>query len=404
MLYNLSIYLYVFVLKVASLFNDKARLWVDGRRDILKRMEDAMRENKQPVAWFHCASLGEFEQGRPLIEKFKATHPEYKVLLTFFSPSGYEIRKNYQGADYVFYLPADTPPNVKRFVRTVKPSIVFFVKYEFWGNYIKKIHKEGVPIYLVSAIFRANQYFFKWYGWYGRKMLRMFKIIFVQDENSERLLAGVNGLQVVCAGDTRFDRVYETAVSAPKNELIDEFCRDSKVLICGSSWLPDEEIVCKIMDDGKHQLKYIIVPHEIDKAHIDKLKQLIGRPVTLYTTAKSGEMSDVLIVDTIGILSQIYRYTDYAYIGGGFGVGIHNILEAATFGKPVFFGPNYGKFKEARDLIAIGAAVSINGWEDLTHQIELLEANGEEYRRRSEDTRNFVEKNIGATRKIIEMI
>lgn len=372
-----------------------------GRKNIFSKLEDAFKNNNAPVAWFHCASLGEFEQGRPLIEKFKELNKEYKILLTFFSPSGYEIRKDYKGADYIFYLPADTYHNAKRFINITNPRIVFFIKYEFWKNYLTIIRDRKIPLYLVSAIFRANQRFFKRHGAGARKLLTFFSTIFVQDDDSNRLLQQIPNLNVITAGDTRFDRVYQTAMSAPENKLIEKFSENSRVLICGSSWLPDEEIVSIIMNSGKHNLKYIIVPHEIDIQHISTLQKRLNQPSTLYTQATVDNLSNVLIVDTIGILSQIYRYTSYAYIGGGFGVGIHNILEAATFGKPIFFGPNYRKFKEANDLIALGGAISINNADELNVQIELLENREDEYQRRCQITKTFVNDNIGATAKII---
>lgn len=401
MIYDLLIRLYVFAIRIYAVFNPKAKLWLKGRKDIFHKLENDFKNNEAPVAWFHCASLGEFEQGRPLIEKFKEINKEYKILLTFFSPSGYEIRKNYKDADYIFYLPADTYYNAKRFINITNPKIVFFVKYEFWKNYLTIIKSRDIPLYLVSAIFRANQRFFKKHGVGARKLLTLFSTIFVQDENSNKLLKQIPNLNVITAGDTRFDRVYQTAISAPENKLIEKFCENSKVLICGSSWLPDEEIISKIMNSGKHKLKYIIVPHEIDSQHISSLQKLLNQPSTLYTKAKMDSISNILIVDTIGILSQIYRYTNYAYIGGGFGVGIHNILEAATFGKPIFFGPNYRKFKEANDLIALGGAISINNVDELNTQIELLENNEGEYQKRCQITKAFVNDNIGATAKII---
>lgn len=404
MLYDLSIYLYVFVIKVVALFNPKARLWVDGRKDILKRLKEAFEGNSSPVAWFHCASLGEFEQGRALMERFKELYPEYKIVLTFFSPSGYEIRKSYSGADYVFYLPADTRANAKKFVDITNPRVVFFIKYEFWKNYLGVVNKRGVPLYLVSAIFRNNQRFFKWYGVTARRILRLFTTIFVQDDYSADLLKEVKGLNVVVAGDTRFDRVYQTAMQTPRNELIEQFCEGSRVLICGSSWLPDEEIVCEIIKRGELGLKYVIVPHEVDIHHIETLQKMLCKPSTRYTQAKRDNMADILIVDTIGILSQIYRYTTYAYIGGGFGVGIHNILEAATFGKPIFFGPNYRKFREANELIDLGGAVSINNADELDAELLLLENDENEYDRRAKITKQFVENNIGATEKIISAV
>ena len=403
-LYNISIILYLFFIRVAFIFNKKAKLWISGRKNIFEKIEKRIKPNEK-IAWFHCASLGEFEQGRPVIEEFKKRNHEFKILITFFSPSGFEVRKNYEKADYIFYLPIDTPSNVKRFIDLVNPSIVVFVKYEFWFNYIKKIKNKSIPFFIISANFRSEQPFFKWYGGWFRKQLRTVSHIFVQNNESLELLKKINITQVTVAGDTRFDRVSEITKNVKKFPVIQKFCKNSDVFIAGSSWQPDEDILTTFINSEKTNFKFIIAPHIVDKPHIASLLEKIKKEhVVLYSEADEENVmyAKILVVDCIGILSHVYRYGKIAYIGGGFGSGIHNILEAATFGMPVIFGPKYHKFREAVDLIAEGGAYSISNTSEFLNVVMNFYNNPEILKEKSEISRNFVQKNIGATKIILE--
>lgn len=404
-LYNLGIYIFVALVKLAALFSQKARLWVVGRKDWRKRLRSAM-DGAQSVVWVHAASLGEFEQGRPLIEAIRAECPHYKIVLTFFSPSGYEIRKNYDGADYVCYLPADTRANAKDFVSIVKPEIAIFIKYEFWLNYLTQLHKAECRTFIVSTIFRRNSVFFKWYGGIFRRVLGYFSRIFVQNQESVELLSSIGVERVTLAGDTRFDRVADIARSAKSIELVERFAKWAKVLVAGSTWPADEALLERLI--AQHpQMKFIIAPHEIDSDRIDAMIGRIGTSALRYT--RCDAMSDLegarlLVIDTIGILSSVYRYAEYAYIGGGFGAGIHNILEAATFGLPISFGPNYFKFKEARDLIVLGSCATITDFAELNRWLVEIESDENLYKRLKTISEDYINENIGSTRKIINKI
>ena len=335
-IYNFGIYFYVVLLKFASLFNAKARLWVKGRRNLFRRLNQVFPVS-QRVIWIHCASLGEFEQGRPLIEKIKAEKPDYFVLLTFFSPSGYEIRKNYPLADYVCYLPADTPNNATKFIETVKPNLVYFVKYEFWRNYLHFLHKKNIPVYLISAIFRENQIFFRWYGSFFKTLLHYFRHIYVQDQNSGELLQKKGITEVSVSGDTRFDRVYQIKNAAKTIPEIEKFKGQNSILIAGSSWEPDEEMIIRYYKENQGKIKLIIAPHEVHSFNISRIKNAFGKNCTLFSEMNIQEIEnkDVILVDTIGHLSSLYQYGDIGFIGGGFGKGLHNTLEAATFGLQI---------------------------------------------------------------------
>lgn len=404
LLYNIGIFLYGFALKVASLFNGKARLWVRGRRGLLRRLEQEVPEGSR-VMWVHCASLGEFEQGRPLIEAVKAQHPEFRVMLTFFSPSGYEIRKNYALADWVFYLPLDTPRNARRFMRTLRPEIAVFVKYEFWLNYLRQLKRSGCRTFVVSAIFRRGSVFFKWYGGMFRRALSSFEKIFVQNDDSKQLLAGLGVADAVVAGDTRFDRVARIAENAQDLPVIARFAQGAKVFVAGSTWPPDEDLVMQAVA-AFPGVKFIVAPHEMDQDRIDRFVAASPRKAVRYTESGEDEVAeaDVLVVDTIGILSSVYRYGTFGYIGGGFGVGIHNTLEAAAFGLPLAFGPNYAKFREARDLIGIGAARSISSFPELQQWLDGLLADPERYGKESAEASGYVEGHKGATDIIMETL
>lgn len=329
-------------------------------------MEEAIDPSDR-IIWIHVASLGEFEQGRPLIEKIRREHPEYKILLTFFSPSGYEIRKNYDQVDYIFYLPIDTPGKARRFLDIAHPEIAIFVKYEFWINLLSELRRRSIRSYVVSAIFRRDSIFFRPYGGYWRMALESFDTIFVQNDDSKNLLAELGFDNVVVAGDTRFDRVAEIAAAAKKIALVEHFKNGQRLLIAGSTWAPDEELLLQLINENP-SLKFIIAPHEMDEGRIARLLAETRGGAVRYSQCTADQQfadTQLLILDTMGILSSVYAYAEWGYIGGGFGAGIHNTLEAATFGLPIAFGPRYEKFKEARDLVTLGAATPIHSYEEL---------------------------------------
>ncbi len=408
LLYNLLIHLYQLAIRVAAPFNRKARLWYSGRAGIMDEIRRAMKENaagEKKIAWFHCASLGEFEQGRPVMEKFRETFPGYKIFLTFFSPSGYEIRKNWPGADFIFYLPADTRKNASLFLDLVKPSLVFFIKYEYWFNYLQCISDRKIPCYLVSAIFREDQHFFSWYGSWPRKMLKGITWFFVQDDQSEKLLRSIGVSTLSITGDTRFDRVF--AISSEKRTfpVIETFCAGSRVIVAGSTWKEDEDFLIPMIN-GRQGLKFIIAPHETDPGHIQQLTARIPGSFLKYSEATEATAAGagVLLIDSIGILAYLYRYAYIAYVGGGFGAGIHNILEAAANGVPVVFGPNYHKFREASDLIGLGGAFSFSNETEFTRLVGNLMDEPDQYRDAAAKTAQYVASNHGATEKIISHI
>lgn len=403
LLYNCGVRLMDAGIRCAAPFNSKARLWKDGRRRLFDKLK-ALGSHR--VAWFHAASLGEFEQGRPVIEAFRKARPEYKILVTFFSPSGYEIRKNYSGADCICYLPTDTPKNVRRFMQIVHPEIAVFIKYEFWYNYLTAMQKAGTRLYLISAIFRKEQIFFKPYGGLFRRALEAFTHLFVQDENSKQLLHEIGIDAVSIAGDTRFDRVFTIASNAKNLPEIERFAQNMPVFIAGSTWPPDEELLLTLIERYP-SVKFIIAPHEIHASRIEKLRTAIHRPSLRYTelTPESDlAHAEVLFIDTIGLLSSVYRYGTWGYIGGGFGAGIHNTLEAATFGLPLAFGPRYEAFKEAKELIAAGGAKSISTADELIQWFDPLFQNPEATQRTGDICRQYVIKHKGATQQIIDEI
>lgn len=403
LLYNCGIRLMDAGIRCAAPFNDKARLWKEGRRGLFEKLESL---ESQRVAWFHAASLGEFEQGRPVIEAFRERCPEYKILVTFFSPSGYEIRKNYSGADCICYLPVDTPKNVRRFMQLVRPEIAVFIKYEFWYNYLTAMQKAGTRLYLISAIFRQDQIFFKPHGGLFRQALSAFTHLFVQDDSSKRLLHEIGIDRVSIAGDTRFDRVYTIASNAKNLPEIERFAQNAPVFIAGSTWPPDEELLLTLIDRYP-AVKFIIAPHEIHPSRIEKLRAAIRRPSLRYTelTPESDlEHAEVLFIDTIGLLSSVYRYGTWGYIGGGFGAGIHNTLEAATFGLPLAFGPRYEAFKEAKELIAAGGAHSISNADELIQWFDSLFQSPDTTQRSGNICKQYVLNHKGATQQIIDEI
>lgn len=406
-MYNVAIYLYLLGVAIASLFNEKVRKMWRGERDAFR----VLREQVDPEAkyvWFHAASLGEFEQGRPLMEQLRREHPEYKILLTFFSPSGYEVRKNYEGADIICYLPLDTITNAQRFLRTIRPVMAFFIKYEFWYNYLHILKHRGVPVYSVSSIFRPDQVFFKWYGRQYRRVLNCFTHFYVQNEVSKELLAKIGITDVTVTGDTRFDRVLQIKEQARQLEVVEKFIEERdcpKVFVAGSSWPPDEEIFIRYFKEHP-EWKLIIAPHVIGEDHLQQIEKLLeGRKVVRYTKAEKSLSSlssfDALIIDCFGLLSSIYRYGTVAYVGGGFGVGIHNLPEAAAWGVPVFFGPNNERFQEAQQLKANGGGLEIKSYEDFERYMQEFAAHPETIGKCGAAAGHYVESMAGATQKIL---
>ncbi|MBQ5785748.1 MAG: 3-deoxy-D-manno-octulosonic acid transferase [Alistipes sp.] len=404
-LYNISIVLYYIVVAFVSLWDKKAKQWIVGRKDIFKRMAEVISPEDK-VVWIHAASLGEFEQGRPVIEKIREQQPEYKILVTFYSPSGYEIRKNYAGADYIFYLPIDTPGNAKKFLDVAHPEIAIIVKYEFWLNLLSELKHRGVRTYLISAIFRRNSIFFRSYGSIWRQALDSFEQMFVQNEESKELLHEIGFDNVVVAGDTRFDRVAEIARNVKKVPIVERFKGDSPLFVAGSTWGPDEEILQTLINDNP-QIKFVVAPHEMENSRIERIiAQTKGGAVRYTCCNEESDFSkiQVLILDTIGILSSVYGYATWSYIGGGFGVGIHNTLEAATFGLPIAFGPNYQKFKEARDMVALGAATKVESAEDLSAWFAPLRDDKSALQRAGSAAKSYTQRNQGATSLIMKIV
>jgi len=365
MVYNFLISIYAFLARIYALFNRKAALLVKGQDAAVTLLRAKVQSGKHYL-WFHAASLGEFEQGRPLMEKIRAQHPDYGILLTFFSPSGYEVRKNYQGADIICYLPFDQPRKVRKFIDAAHPCMAFFIKYEFWKNYLDELHRRDIPVYSVSSIFRPDQVFFKGYARRYAQVLHNFTHLFVQNEESKRLLATIGVNQVTVVGDTRFDRVLQIRQAAKELPLVEAFKGDCPTLVAGSSWQPDEDLFIPYFN-AHPEMKLIIAPHVIDEAHLTEIIGKLQRPYVRYTQADVQKAcdADCLIIDCFGLLSSIYKYGEIAYIGGGFGVGIHNTVEAAVYGIPVIFGPNYHKFMEAKQLIAEQGGFSVSSAEEL---------------------------------------
>lgn len=401
LIYNIGILLYYLIIKSASLFNKKAALWIRGRNNqTIKKFEKSI--------WFHFASLGEFEQGRPVLEQLRKLYPQKKIIITFFSPSGYEIRKNTPLADAVYYLPVDTANNARNFIESIDPELAVFTKYEYWYHYFNELNKKRVPLYIISSIFRKDQVFFKWYGSLHRKMLKMVTHFFVQDDNSKQLLASLNLNNVTISGDTRFDRVWDNAQYPKPLPVIAEFKGNNKVFVAGSTWPPDEKLIAPLVKQYP-DWKFIFAPHEIGPEKIKGLEETLnGLEVIKFSEIAGGQIPlnkyQVLIIDNIGMLSSLYQYGEVAYIGGGFGAGIHNTLEAAAFGLPVIFGPKYEKFKEARDLVALKAGFSINTSEELVKAAQLIMTDAEYHAFASEKIREYVKENTGATGKIINHI
>jgi len=403
-IYNITIALYSFGLRVASLFHPKAKLWVNGRKNLLDELEQWRSKNQGDLIWIHCASLGEFEQGRPIIESIKKKNTHLKIVLTFFSPSGYEVRKNYEYADYVCYLPSDTPNNAKRFLAMLQPKAALIVKYEYWANYFFQCKKQGVPLFIVSGILRKEQRFFGAFSSFWKKVLNCVTHFFVQNEETQSLLLSIGIANITIAGDSRFDRVIEIANHAKPLEEIALFKGNSFSVIAGSSWPQEEEILHSWFESKKAEhVKLIIVPHEISDGHISSIEKLFTASVK-WSERKTRDLSsfNVLIIDTIGLLTSIYRYADIAVIGGGFGKGIHNTLEAAVWGTPVLFGPNFQKFEEAKQLITNGGAFAASNSQELENNLNKLFTN-ETLRKESGDkAKVFCLSQAGATEKVLK--
>ncbi|VEH16470.1 3-deoxy-D-manno-octulosonic acid transferase [Segatella oris] len=405
-MYNIVIYLYLIGVAIASLFNKKVKKMWAGERQAVKVLKEKVDPEARYI-WFHAASLGEFEQGRPLIEHLRETHPEYKILLTFFSPSGYEVRKNYEGADIICYLPLDTIRNARRFLRAVKPVMAFFIKYEFWYNYLHILQHRGVPTYSVSSIFRPDQIFFQWYGRQYGRVLKCFTHFFVQNMESKALLAKLGITDVDVVGDTRFDRVLQIKEASKQLPIVEQFTAHAqKVFVAGSSWLPDEEIFIKYFDIHK-DWKLIIAPHVISDEHLSQIFELLkGRRVVRYTEATEDNVKDaeVLIIDCFGLLSSIYHYGTVSYVGGGFGVGIHNVLEAAVWDIPVVFGPNNKHFQEAQGLMLVQGGFEINDYQSFRDLMMRFETDASFLQNAGENAGAFVKSRAGATAKVMENV
>lgn len=403
--YYLGIQLYRLLIKIAARFNDKAYEWINGRRRLASEWKKLKNVQEQRI-WVHCASLGEFEQGKPLIEALKEAFPNYKIVLTFFSPSGYQVRKNTPIADYVFYMPLDGPSASRRFIKAIKPKMVFFVKYEFWYFYGRYLAKKKIPFFCVSAIFRENQVFFKWYGGFFKQMLMRYNHLFVQDQASLKLLYKNAISKVTVAGDTRFDAVCKIAAEHKQIAEIEAFKSDKKLIVVGSSWKSDMPVVEKWIESVGNDFRFVIAPHEIKEVEMADLERKYNGSTIRYskTEGVSLEKYKILIVDNVGLLSRIYRYADYVYIGGGFGVGIHNILEAAVYGAPIFFGTNYEKFNEAIELVKLKSAFSVNDGNDLIVVFNELKSDAVKYNQVIETNKKFVETRKGATKIIVDYL
>jgi 3-deoxy-D-manno-octulosonic-acid transferase len=405
LLYNLSIWFYWLFVRLASPFHKKAKLMLEGRKDLWPELEAKLSGNTDPVVWFHCASLGEFEQGRPVIEAFAKQYPDYKIALSFFSPSGYEVRKNYAGAHYIFYLPKDTAKNAGKLVALLKPKLAVFVKYEFWYYFTQELKTQNIPIISISAIFRDSQLFFKFYGGFYRNILRNFAYIFTQNQHSKFLLKKIGIEPVSVAGDTRFDRVLQTASVVKNIPIVEEFKAGKDIFVIGSSWPDDLSLLMPFIKKRCKELKFIIAPHEIHENELRNLCNDFAGEAVRFSEAPNRAVSDysVLIIDNIGMLSSLYGYGSYAYVGGAFGKGLHNTLEAAVFGLPLFFGPKYGKFQEAKDLVAAHTAFPVRNLGELEHAFE--KASLPEHKTTiAEKQKTYIQGQAGATQKIMNWI
>lgn len=402
-LYNLVILLVRLLAKVAALFDPKARLLIQGQHKLIQKITDVFATNHSPVIWVHCASLGEFEQGRPVIEALRKSYPSHKIFLTFFSPSGYEVRKTYAQVDWVFYLPWDTSKNASQFIDAVKPVLAIFVKYEFWFHYSNELKKREIPLLSISSIFRKEQVFFKSYGKFYRSILAKFTYFFVQNEESLKLLQSIGIQNTTLAGDTRFDRVKSLVNQGVEIEIAKRFKADQKTFVIGSCWPNDLSVLAPFINEKSTQLKFIIAPHEITESFITSIEKALNVSCVRFSQAANKlEEASVLIIDNVGMLSRLYRYGEFAYVGGAFGKGLHNILEPACYGVPIFFGnKNYRRFQEAVDLINRGGAFAVNDFQDLKVKYELVNT-PQTFLLACDVTQQYIEENLGATKKIID--
>ena len=406
LLYDFGIAAYTAAIKAVAPWKPKARKWVEGRRGIFERLQATVGASDKPVVWIHASSLGEFEQGRPVIEAIHNRYPQYRVLLTFFSPSGYEIRKDFAAADWVFYLPADTPRNVRRFLDIVRPEMAIFVKYDYWLNYLGELRRRKIRSYIFSSLFRRNSIFFKPYGGMFRRALETFETIFVQNDESKQLLSEIGFENVIVAGDTRFDRAAALPAQASRYPLIEHFKGEGRLFIVGSSWRPDEDLLVPFVN-AHPDVKFVIAPHEMEQPRIERLETECTGGVVRYSdchTESDVEGARVLIIDVIGILNQLYQYADWVYIGGGFGVCIHNTQEPATYGVPIAFGPKYHKFKEACDMIKLGACASVTTTEELEEWFAPLKADEKRRAHFARIAADYITANKGATELIVRTI
>jgi 3-deoxy-D-manno-octulosonic-acid transferase len=407
--YNLFLWTYRIAIKLAAKWNPKARLWVKGRRNIFSKLSQSFSSKVSPLVWIHCSSLGEFEQGRPVLDGIRKEYPTAKILLTFYSPSGYEAQKNYVGADYIFYLPPDSKRNARKFLDIVKPEFVLWIKYDYWYYYLSELKHRNIPAILVSGVFRKDQPFFKWYGRLHRYMLESFSHLLVQNEASRTLLAGLGYSEnVTICGDTRFDRVVQIASQFTPVPGIDEFCGNKNIVVAGSTWDADEEEMDHYANTNR-QTKFIIAPHEVDEDHLKETEKLFKHSIRysqwMKITNKKNEEANVLIIDNIGMLSRLYNYATIAFVGGGFGDdGVHNVLEAAVYGKPVVFGPVFEKYIEAIELIDEGGGFTVENALELEELFKELLTDKQLYKETSEASRNYVYTKKGATDKILQFI
>jgi 3-deoxy-D-manno-octulosonic-acid transferase len=405
-LYNLTTYIAGFFLKIIALFSPKIKLFVNGRKNVFSLLEEKIKADDKTI-WFHSASLGEYEQGLPVIEKIKEKYPSHKIIVSFFSPSGYEVRKNNTIADITIYLPLDTKSNAKRFLKLVHPEFAFFIKYEFWLNYLKELEKSKTPTYLISGIFRDNQMFFKWYGGFYRNALKAFTYFFVQNESSKEKIESIGFKNVIVSGDTRFDRVAAILQRDNSLDYIKNFKNNQQTIVIGSSWPKDEVLIAEYINQAPEDVKFIIAPHNIKANQISDLKSQITKSTVLFSEKENKDLShyNVFIIDTVGILTKIYSYGTIAYVGGGFGnPGIHNILEPATFGIPIVIGPNYSNFAEAVSLVALKGCTVISNSNELKVIFDRLLSDNLLFTEKSEICRSFIQNNKGATETILKNI
>ncbi len=403
--YRLGLFLYAFLIRIASLFNQKAKCWINGRKNIWQKIAAFQNQNQSKVIWFHVSSLGEFEQGRPLIEKIKEQYPSWKIVLTFFSPSGYEIRKNYAGADAVFYLPVDKPSNAKKFYELIMPDMVVFVKYDFWYYYIREAYKRNIPIILISAVFKPDHVFFKWYGAFYRKILKYFNHIFVQDEGSEKLLKQI-GIGSEVAGDTRCDRVIQIAQNPLPLDEVRAFIQNRFTIVVGSMWNEDMQVLKSTINNSCDDILWIIASHNIEDSYISLLEKQITKLTWRYSQLQDSKdrQFQVLFVDNIGKLSSLYQFAKIAYIGGGFGKGIHNTLEPAVYGIPVVFGPKFHKFNEAVEMVKEGAAFTVNNENESSKIFSKLTSDEVFRNTSSKSAYHYIRRKSGATDLIMRYI